>query len=377
MPRFTFASDVLRRGLALARIVKPETGDYCLRFSEDSAVFFSYDRRRYVRSVVPYASSSDVAPGYRSEDFYVTMDRVALFDTELETLSVTVGGKVLTIRAEGGGLCRTASLKPRSVRSRRPSVPGLPEAAPIMRADARPLDLLLKQVSCSALIRETKTEDDMRVNQVHFYSDPGCAVSVARYYGSVAYMPDISSDFSVVSSDVPLLRAFCTKTSGSSVTIHQDPDRIHVVDPSTGSSISMSRVASKRPPFSVLQDAGYACSASISGSSLIKCLDWASLAVDGTQRIRLAVRPSSDGSGEVVLHNRSEEVSRLPCRVIHGDGFEADFPVRHLSTLVGYLDGDAVLNFGHKDMPTVLCVQSSEDGGSVRARHYVQSMVSR
>lgn len=376
MPKFSFDPADLKRVLALARIVKPETGDFCFKFSADTFTVFSYDRRRYVCARLKAVPDKDVEPDFRSHDYYVTLDRTALFDSDLTSVSVAVNEKSMSISATDGDQVRNASLKRRSVRSKRPPVPPTPELSAIT-VSTRDFENLLSQVSCSALVKETKTDEEMRVNQVHFYPEADCACSSARYYGSAVYLQGVGLDLSVVSSDIPALKSFCSKITSDSVDICQDKHRLYLVEPSTGSFLALSRVASRKPPLSVLDPGGFQTVLVVDQSQLLKNLSWAQLAIEGTQRLSFkASRTGSDG-GEIALYNESAELSRFPARFLKGDSLNADFPVRFFHSIVKHVDGPVSLGFAHPEAQTVLGVFPSEPAGNVKYVHYLQSMRAR
>ncbi len=379
MPKFVFDAERLKRAVGMAKSVKPETGDFCFKFSAASLSMFSYSKRSYVLVVVPFSAVPDVPTDYLSDEFYISEDRIAVFDTELETVHVNVGDKSMTIKVEGGGSSRSASLKPRAVRSRRPPVPGLLSVPVLFEIDSSKLDVLLHQASCSASVKETKTEDDMRVNQVHFYSDSRCAVSVSRFSGTFVGLDSLALDLSIVSSDLPEIRRFCSKCVSDVVSIHQDADRLYVRDPSSGSFMAFSRVAMKKPPYQAMPASGFSESIVIEKSSLNKCLSWASLTLDGTQRVSFNFSRTTGSGGELELKNGSDEISKLQCQYEQGDGFRADFPVKHFLSILSYMDDSVRVEYGHPDMSSLACLSPAVDlsAPDVRARHYLLSMVKR
>jgi len=377
MPKFSFQPEDLKRALALARTVKPETGDFCFKFASDSLIIFSFDRRRYVCSRVPATPDKPVEPDFQSPDYYVTLDRTALFDSDLTSVTVSVNEKSMSVSATDGDQTRNASLKRKAVRSKRPPVPSAPDL-PSVSVQTAAFEALLHQVSCSALVKETKTEEEMRVNQVHFYADDGCACSSARYYGSAVYLDGLGLDLSVVSSDIPALKSFCSKSVSDVVSVSQDKSRLYLSDPVSGSFLALSRVATKKPPLSVLDPDGFQTVIVADHSQLLKNLGWAQLAIEGTQRLGFrASRPGGSEVGEVVLWSESAELSRFPVRFLKGDGLSADFPVRFFHSLVKHVDGDVSLGFSHPDAPTVLGVFPTQPDQSVRYVHYLQSMRAR
>ncbi len=373
MAKLDFDPMTLRTSFAMAKIVKPESNDFCLRFSEDRLTIISQDRRKFVRSEVKPRSG---VVGLKSDDFYLTLDRSSLFDSELDSVSISVNEKSLTINAIGEGQTRQASLKRRAERTRRPPVPQTPPMDDAIRINADAFENLLKQVSCSALVRETKTEEEMRVNQVHFYSDKSCASSNARFFASVSYLPGLNLDLSIISSDIPSIRSFCSKCS-SDVLIRQDERRLYISDPATQSVLAFSRIQVPKPPLSVLDDDGFTISCLIDRQQGLKSMNWAVLALDGTQRITFDAKKQSE-SGVLELRSEQTEISSFPIQFLAGGAFKADFPARLFHGILTYLDdGPINLKFGHKDSPTILQVTQHLPKGSVRSAHFLQSMRSR
>jgi hypothetical protein len=377
MSKFIFDANALKRGIAIARLVKPETNDFSFQFFERFAVIFSYNKRSYVKSIVQYSQQSDVEPDYRSEEFYITTDRIALFDTDLDKIIITVNDKNLKIRVEGDGTNRMVSLKPRALKARRPKIPDFPADLDLYEVQSKSFDHLLKQLSCSALIRETKTEDDMRINQIHFYSDYGCAVSIARFYATIASMNGLNFDLSIISSDLPVIRSFCSKATSETVQLCHDAARLYMIDPATQSIIAFSKVTCNKPSYESMPETDYQHSISLNGESLKKCLSWVSLAMDGTQRLSFLVQKNDDNGGELEIRNGTEEISRLECQIMRGGNFEADFPVKHFVSILGYLDNDITLEYQHKELPALACIRESNLDLGIKARHYITSMVRR
>lgn len=374
MSKLVFSPDDLRKGFAIAKIVKPMSGDFALKVSNGRLVIFSFDRRRQVRAEVA-PQSSDAPDGFSTEDYYVPADRSSLFESDLERTTLTFTDKGLSVRSDGGGQTRQASFKKRSDSARRTPIPDR-----VMyggsELPAREFEELLRQVSCSALVKETKTDEDMKVNQVHFYPEQSCAMANARFYASVATLPGLSLELSIVSADIPMMKSFCGRVDGN-VILAQDKTKLHLGDVDGGTTISFSRVASTRPPLTLLSEDGYEVEVSVRQEQLKKCLSWSSLAIEGTQRVTIRTR-SDSGSYQLDVLNGHQELASIPAAVIRGSEFRADFPVRVLAAIVGYLgDGNAVLKYRHRDLATILEIAEESSDGTVKARHFVTSMKER
>lgn len=371
--KFVLSSKSVGDGVAVARIVKPEAGDFCMRFEKGGLVIFSYDKRRYVRAAVSY-SSSDVPDGFRSEEFYVTPDRTTLFDSDLESVSVKINEASVSIKAEGGGQSRSASLKRRAKRSKRTPVPDtiLPSSAEHVLAVRKDLlDEVLGHLMCSAVVG--KTEEEMRVNQVHFYASEFCAVSMTRFYGTVVKLRFPVPDFSIIGTDAPAIRIFASKSAVGQVTLSQDKNRLYVTDGL--SCLSLTRVSGRRPPVSLADNSAFSFSGFVGRDHLAKALSWAGTAVqdEGTSRVRFSV----DGSLLEMTYD-GERIAEIPCRVERGT-LSADFQVRHFKHVVDHISGDVHLLYSHPQDKTLLCLspEKEERPSDYSVFHYMKAMVER
>lgn len=373
MPKFSFHPDELKRVLSLAKMVKPETGDLCFKFEADMLTIFSFNRRSHICARVRAITGSYLDPEFKSNDHYVTLDRTALFDSDLTEVTISVNDQSMSITATDGGQTRHASLKRRSIRSKRPEVPKTPDNDSIT-ISAKDFESLLFQVSCSALVKETKTDEEMRMNQVHFYSDSNCAYSSARYYSSIVFLKDFNLDLSIVSSDIPLMKLFCSRIGSDNVNISYDDHKIYLVESKTGSFLALSRVVANKPQFSVLDKSGFQTMLTVDQEQLLKNLGWAQLAIEGTQRMNFTSLNNNSDICDIIISNESSEISRFPANFVKGDSIKADFPVRFFHSIVKHIYGKICLGFNHIDAPTVLGIFPFEQPEDIEYFHYLQSM---
>lgn len=370
MAKFAFNPDDLRRGFAIAKQVKPVTGDYVLKFVSGTLVVYSADKRRRCRAeVTPTGDRED----FTSDDYYLPADRAALFETDLEKVSITVTDKGMAIKSEGNGQSRQATVKKRLDNARRAGVPAR-VSFEHQEVPVKAFEELLRQVSCSALVKETKTEEDMKVNQVHFYPDQSSAMSNARFYASVVSMEDLALNLSVVSADIPLMRGLCARATGQVVHVGQNDRELFISDPATGTSMSFSRISGTRAALSVLPEDGFAVELTVPSVALAKALSWSTIALEGTTRLTVQAQ-----DGHLVFLSNGQELSRVPATFLTGTEFKADFPAAILANLSGAVDsGNALLRYKHKSSPTILEVRDAQPPiPAVRARHFVQSMKER
>ncbi len=374
MPTWNFNKSQIKRAFGVIKTVKPLSGDYSVRFDGPRLTLYSADKRRYALSTAVAESVRDVADDYVSEEFYLAGDRQALLDTDLDQVSISMTDKAVTVKVESNGQKRQASLKKRTLNSRVPRIVSFPTIADSVSLPAGDFDSLLRHVACSALVKQTKTEEDMKVNQVHFYPHQSAAISNARYYGSYAELPGLSLDISIISSDIPSMRSFCSRFDDT-VEVSQDKSHLYL---SHGKEYCMafSRVACKKPDFSAF-DSKNTIEIQVARDQFMKSIQWANMVVEGTQRLSIRTI-HEDNCHFFEFRNGTQEVSRLPVTLISGDGITADFPVKHLSTIIGSIDGDKVsLKYGFEKMPTVLELSDPDNVGPVMAKHFLQSMRER
>ncbi len=110
MPKFSFSPEDLRRAFAVAKLVKPMTGDFVLKVSGNRLSVFSSDRRRFARAEVT-PSSSDADPSYVSDEYFLPADRHSFFDSNLESVVISTSEKGLTVKTEGAGGSRSSSAR--------------------------------------------------------------------------------------------------------------------------------------------------------------------------------------------------------------------------------------------------------------------------
>jgi hypothetical protein len=369
MPKYSFDASKIKHALGVAKIVKPIDNDIFLRFSGSSAIFTSSDRRHKSFCRVE-ATSSDAESDYSTDDFAVSYDRKSLFESDCDTYSFTINDATIKIKAKGDTLSKQATLKKRTSAKRRKFI-GFPKFNAPSVVDASMLEKVLSYLSASGMVKETKTEEDMRINQVHFYPEEKSVYASARFHASVVTVPGLSLDLSLISSDIPLIRAFCAKSKKQEIKIQEDKRHTHFS--SSGSqSLTVSRIDVKKPPLSIPDPGGYTYHASIDYDYLKQSLNWVDVAMDGTQRLGLEI-----SDGRMRTFQGKEELSNVPTEV-DGEGFKADFPARILKALVGDLNAKKInIDYCHEDSSSLMSLSQDEDitgDQQLRVIHVLQSM---
>jgi hypothetical protein len=374
MPKFSFCPDDIRRGFALVKLIRPMTGDYVLRIAGKTLSVISYDRRRFCRADIR-ALSSDTEDDYVSDEFFLSVDRQTLFDAKLSSMSISVGDKGLNIRASEEGQNRSAVIRRRPDNSRRPKIISRELPSGGVLTQAKSFEDLLHKVSCAALIRETKTDEDMKINQIHFYPEKECVTSNARTYASAAFLSGLNLDLSIVSADIPMIRTFCMKIKSEQINIGQNASHLFLSDPDTGSYLILSRVVTAKPPLFLVSENDYLVEFEVERTKLVSSLSWTKTAIEGTSRINIAaVCSSENNSGTLSISSNGQEMASIQVKFRKGKELRSDFHVPTLFSIISAVDDDIILlRYSHPKIPTLLEMTSIQPS-IVSARHFLQCM---
>jgi hypothetical protein len=374
MSKFVFNPESVKRGFALAKLVRPIINDYILHFSGKTLSITSCDRRRFCRAEI-VALSGDVPDDYSSDDYYLSADRHTLLDSDLSSMSISITDKGLNVKYEDEGHSKSALIKKRNENSKRPKIMTRERPFGGISVNAENFENLMRQVSCSALVKETKTEDDMRINQVHFFPDDACAYASARTYATVAFMKGLNLDLSIVSADIPTIRSFCAKSKADEIIVGSDQKSLFLIDPNTNSYLTMSRVNTSKPTFDIFDSDGYATEIEVPKAILVSSFSWAKTAIEGTARLSISAIKSADSdSGVMEMSADKQEITNFPVKFRKGKELRGDFKVDMIANLAAYVDDDtAVLKYSHDKLPTLLELTSATIG-DVYSRHFIQSM---
>lgn len=374
MPKFIFDSELIGKAFAIAKIVKPIITKFSMKVIGEKLVIFSYDRRRWTRSSVQAKETKDNSPDYDSGEFFISSDRQTLIHTDLETVTLSITDKAIALKTEGNGQSRNATLQRRSHDSKLAKIADLPAINMTHVVNANHLAELLHQVSCSALVKETKTDEARKYNQVHFFAESSCAYSNARGFMTLSTLSGLNLDLSIVSDDVPLMKAFCVRLGDSDVVIQQNDSHLWISDVDQNNILYLSRIATKKPLLPVIDSSGFSMEIQIDRQKFSKAMQWAGMTIDGTQRATLRAK-SSDSVMEV-FHGK-DEIAKFPISFIKGTELNSDFSYKILSTVSNYLGGDNLtLKYGHSTSPHLLEVSETSDS-PVKSRHFLQSMITR
>lgn len=361
-------SSLIRNGLAIVKIVRPVTGDFSIQFVPNGSInFTSIDKRRSITAKITHGDSSDI-----ESEYFISLDRVSILENDLKNVSLSEGDKGLTIKYSDGDTSRSTVLKRRSSISKRPVAPNLPSDLSWTRIPSKLFDAILKQSACSALVKETQTEEDMRINQIHFYKD-NFVTSNARFYGTQVASESIDFDMSLVSADIPYIRNLCARCK-SDILIAQDESNIFIQDDVSRSWMHVHKVPCVKPSGKLIKIDESHRSFTLDSEVFKSISKWLSNSLDSTQRVTFKVSADEDGylfktisvTGVELTSNRIEGSSE----------WSADFPISVIQIIADHLlDGPADIYFDIPDLLGVLVVGQKMQG--IIANHFLRSMKPR
>lgn len=361
---------LLKRAVVLAKVIKPKTNDFNVRLFNGKFTIFAYDDRRHVISSVQL---HDLDKDFDSGEYFLSPEKLALFESDLKVVTLTVDDNSIVIKATDDKQSRSSILKRRSSSSKRLSVPDKTYVAK-NEIDASKFEALLKIMSCSAQVKESKTDDDIRMNQVHFYSNEKCAISNARYYGTVCKSDCINFDFSIPGIDMPLIRSFINKCKGSVIGIDYDTNSIKFIDTESDSVLLVNFVQTKRPAVHMFNDDKFESTFKSSKDIFLKNLNWSLSSIEGTQRIKLDYE---DGNIRI-FSPQNDELCSFPVSPGKGGKFSVHLPARFLISVCGYCDGDFEFHYNNPESLNMIGIHDSVNvNNGLIYMHYLTTMQPR
>lgn len=372
MPKLKFNPEDVKSALTSSRIVKPLTKDLTLRIRGKNLHILSQDSRSRSLSIVR-SLDSDIDDDYRSEDYYLSSDRHSILEANLNSVVLTETDKGLSIKYEDGLNVRQAQVRKRADNARRSRADEIKFPEDGFPLNSRDFCKLLELVSCSALVGDTKTDQDMKMNQVHFFKKESCVYSNARTYASVAFMPGIPFDISIVSSDLPQIRSFCSKLSGDNVIIYFDDHKIYFSDELKTRLLTCTQVKTSRPPLTIYSEDEHEVELSCEPSVLNESINWAITSIEGTNKVGIkSVRQSEISFVELI--GPTGQISRFEAIFTKGSSISVEVHIDKLSQLTRHIDGDIILiRTGHPILRDTIEV-SNKVNSRVRVRHFLKCM---
>ncbi len=368
--KFTFNTKELSSAFSLVKLVRPVTNDYILSFSGKSMKLSSYDKRK-VASATIESSYSDVEDDFVSDDFYLPFEKQSVLESKLEETDFIINSKGLSIKHSSGSQTRQANIASRTKNAGRPSFLDKTIPSDLHSINPKVFEECMRLVSCSALVKDTKTDEDMKINQVHFYSDLKCVYSNARTYSSLVFSDSIDLDISIISSDIPIIRSFCSQHKDKPVKIGFDNKHLYFTSQENKVYLSFTQITGKKLPIQKISDE-FEVEISISKEIFNESMNWSNVAIDATGRLSMLY-----DDGNLIFSANGSVLSSFPCTLRKGKEFKADFPIKIISNFSTYTTGKTLLmKYCHKSEPSLLEF-TSDDDSNIISKHYVRSMKSK
>lgn len=233
-------------------------------------------------------------------------------------------------------------------------------------ADTKKEDFLnvLDHLEASASVKDTKTEEDARINAVYFR--PSFSFSINRHTASVAPAVALKT-FSIPSLDYSVIRSFVDKLDNNeNVKIYQSPSYMKIGQDRYW--LYLTRIASREPNFSRLED-NFSFKFTTSVSALKSLVKWSEYNAEASSYMTLHME-----NDQCEFKTKFKSLGSIKGK-IHGEPFSVNLPSKGFVSLIEYLYGEEVnLNYSHVKMPTIFNLSTNIDGASSSQDHYIQSV---
>ncbi len=212
-------------------------------------------------------------------------------------------------------------------------------------------------------MKGTKTEDDMKINQIHFYGSDKCAQSSSRFHSTQVFSDHICFDLSVISSDIPIIRSFSQRVSGD-VKIFCDQSYYYFSD--SLSFFRFSRIVGNKPSFSVIDSSDFSDKIFLEKEKFIENLHWANSTLEGGRKIVFNI------SDNVVSFSHKYKTSEYEINPT-GKSLILNLPSEIFYDVVSCVNSDTIdLSFGNSKIDGLMMISESYTDFSVK--HFLRSV---
>jgi hypothetical protein len=339
----TFSASELKRALAISRIIKSDDGDIHIKFSKGRLLFSSSDKTRRIISSVSPIENIENDDFSESDEFAIPLEKRSLFEVSCETITLSILNGSLDILAKESGSTKRASIKRRVSKNTKFSDVSFEEGSPI---DTVKFGKMINYASCSAI------PDD--VNFVHFSSKNSIVFSQSRYHAS-SVSSEVPFDISILGSDVPIIKAFCSKSKSDKIFVLNSSNLIF----STSDSVLiLGKMRSKHSEFNLFDLDGFSNVIKIDPELVSDSVSWSEVAIDGTDRLTFSVKENL----LEFLHEK-EILTSIPIKIERGSPFKSDFSSNVIGHILKYVDSKEVeFWFCHKQNQSLLYILHNENG---------------
>jgi len=364
MSTMSFNDQAVKK-LLNAKLVKPSSAFYNIQPYDGGMSISSIDTRRMIKLSV-LCDSVDGVVDNKSE-YFIPIKKLNLFSYPGSyRLKFNEDHILVNIKSDVGK--KSAKIRRKNMRQYMfDNFKIFDEVEPVS-IDSDVLRTILKNLSASAQIKETKTDADMKKNKIQFYGQASVAISDATYYGTFCYHDDIKFDISISSADVPIVMGFCDISEGP---IEMYDAKTHFMcKNSNEDTLLITKVVTERSELFEIEDE-YEHVIEIDLAMLKDAVKWAIESIDGTQRVKFKF------DGNVIEMLSSGSMISSLYTMTDSKPFDVDLPIQIVSNIIHNIKGKTIkFKYKNKSTPTIVEINGDKDD-EVQTRYFISAMLQR
>lgn len=346
-----------KRGLQIPKLLKSGIPEVLIQENERGLKISSYEKRRMVEVVIP-STSVNLPHGVQ---YSISFDHPLFNESDVESWSIEPKKDILKFIFKNNGSTKVTDIRKKA----KPVDVTIPtdwvEVASVNKACLlRSMDHL----EASANVKDTKSEEDARINAVFFRKD--LSFSINRHTASVT--DGLASvDFSIPSLDFAVIRGFVERLDhNGDVSISKSKNYMRVGQGDI--FLYTTLINSREPNFSRLNDK-YLFNFETKTSDLKALVKWSEYNAEASSYLTLEFKGAScefktkfKSLGEISGINKSSP-------------FTVNLPSKGFVGLMDYLEGDIVnLRYSHEAMSTIFNLNVSDSSGVSSYDHFIQTV---
>jgi hypothetical protein len=348
---------LFKKYLNIPKLLKSGTPEVLIQKTDSGISISSSERRRVVKIEIP-ASDLVIPEGVQ---YSIAFDNPLLNENDVNSWNMVAKKDTLKFEfiSDSGKKVTEIRKKAKPVAFNAPMVWEL-----LQKFSKSDITRILDHLEASASVKDTKTEEDARINAIFFREDG--SFSINRHTASVSKGVG-EKRWSLPSLDFSSVRAFIDRCDSDQMIRFED-GKEYIRVGYENFWLYLTKVVSREPNFAFLEDK-YLYEFNTTVDALKSIVKWSEYNADASSYLTLGFNQD-----ECEFKTKYKTLGTIKGTNV-GSVFEVSLPSKNFVNLVEYLSGkDVSLRFSHEKLNTIFNLHSIDGETGRLFDHYIQSV---
>lgn len=346
-----------KKCLGMPKLLKTSASEVILERGLDGIRALSTDKRRVITSTLD-GSSYGIDAGIQ---YSIPYDHPMFNESEVNTWSLSPKKESLRLDLKLVGGHKNSDFRKKAIPFRFEDKLDYVLLSSVSKSDFL---YVLDSLEVSANVKDTKTEDEARINALFFRQ--GDAFTINRHMASVVDFKS-TMNWSIPSLDFAVVRGFVDRLSSESIVyIYKSEEYLKIQQDNT--TLYLQRLLSKEPGFTS-PDGVYDYEFQVNSSVLKSYVKWSDYNADASSYFIFEFE-----GNKCSIKTKYKDLGEFEGIVGNGK-FSANLPNKLLVNTIEYLHAGVVrMRFGHSKHPTIFNMSQVNPDNSLERNIYLQTV---